>query len=51
MRAFRSIVRAPIRHLHVDPRPLIDAINERQSDEGVTPTLLECPELHIPETG
>ncbi len=26
MRAFRSIVRALIRHLHVDPRQLIDAI-------------------------
>ncbi len=30
MRAFRSIVRALIRHLHVDPRKLIDAI-EREA--------------------
>ncbi len=26
MRAFRSIVRALVRHLHVDPRQLVDAI-------------------------
>jgi hypothetical protein len=26
MRAFRSIVRALVRHLHVDPRELVDAI-------------------------
>jgi len=26
MRAFRAIVRALVRHLHVDPRQLIDAI-------------------------
>jgi hypothetical protein len=26
MRAFRAIVRAIVRHLHVDPRQLVDAI-------------------------
>ena len=26
MRAFRAIVRALVRHLHVDPRQLVDAI-------------------------
>jgi hypothetical protein len=26
MRAFRSIVRALVRHLHVDPRQLVDAL-------------------------